>query len=162
MFPGRSVTRLLGALAFVVSLGALGALVPGCGTEGPDPRPAKWSFIYPAIIQPSCATASCHSDFTRRAGVNFGYSDEAYYEMICRHFVVTCPQVGDNDFCSSTPGAKIMTPPAADCVTRAVMDSQVIHQMEADGAPRMPPDFALPNVDISLIAAWIQAGAPND
>jgi hypothetical protein len=140
-----------------------GALLSGCGSPDPNEtaRPAQWSYIYPAIIQPSCATASCHSNFTRRSGVNFGYSDEAWYQLICRHFVVTCPQVGDADPCGP-PGAKITTAPAPDCSTNAVMQSQVVHQMLAQGAPRMPPDFALPNADIGLIEAWIMLGAKND
>jgi hypothetical protein len=163
MSPGRSATRFLGALGFAISLGALGMFVQGCGSPDPDNtvRPAQWSFIYPAIIQPSCATASCHSDFTRRSGVNFGYSDEAYYQLTCRHFVVTCPTAGMPDPCSTTnPPALAMTDPS--CPGRAVDDSQLLHQLRADGAPRMPPDFALPDVDIDLIAKWIQNGAKQD
>jgi hypothetical protein len=151
MSPGRSVTRFLGALVFAISLGAL----VGCGTDvvnpQDDPRPPNWSFIYPAIIQPSCATASCHSDFTRRSGVNFGYSDEAYYQLVCRHFVVSCTAT-----CPGQPA------PAAGCASTAVQDSQLLYQLRADGAPRMPPDFALPDVDIQLISTWIQNGAQEN
>ncbi len=32
----------------------------------------------------------------------------------------------------------------------------------ADGAPRMPPDFALPEADIELIEQWITNGANDD
>ena len=158
MSPGRSVTRFLGALGFAVSLGMF---VQGCGSPDPDNtvRPATWSFIYPAIIQPSCATASCHSDFTRRSGVNFGYSDEAFYQMVCRHFVVTCPAAGATDPCTGMPVAQAAAPT---CMNTAVQDSQVVHQMRAEGASRMPPDFALPDVDIRLIEAWIRGGAANN
>ena len=96
-------------------------------------RPPTWSYIYPAIIEPSCATASCHSDFTRRAGVNFGFEDEAYYQLVDRHFVI--------------PGD-----PA-----RLVGGHQPDER--AEGAKRMPPDFALPEADIQLIEAWIAHGA---
>jgi hypothetical protein len=34
--------------------------------------------------------------------------------------------------------------------------------MRANGARRMPPDFALPEADIQLIEAWITNNAPQD
>jgi hypothetical protein len=150
MSPGRSATRFLGALGFAISLGAVAV---GCGSPDPDNtvRPAQWSFIYPAIIQPSCATASCHSDFTRRSGVNFADADEAFYQLACRHFVVSCATT-----CMGQPA------PGPNCAATAVQDSQLLHQLRADGAPRMPPDFALPDVDIDLIAKWIANGANQD
>jgi len=148
MGPGHPLTTNLGAVgvfaALVVSLS-----VAGCGTNADD-RPAQWSYLYPAIIEPSCATASCHSDFTRRAGVNFGTSGEAYFQLTERHFAVKCPTTG--------------MPPVADpaCLARAPGDSAVIHLMRAEGASRMPPDFALPDVDIDLVAKWISNGAAQD
>jgi hypothetical protein len=143
MRPGHSLTRILGAVGVFASLAASLSL-PGCGAEADD-RPAQWSYIYPAIIEPSCATASCHSDFTRRAGVNLGYSDEAYFQMVDRHYVVQC----------AVPPAT----PDPTCLARAAADSAVIHLMRAEGASRMPPDFALPDVDIRLIEAWIGQNA---
>jgi hypothetical protein len=107
----------------------------GCGTSTDD-RPAQWSYIYPAIIEPSCATASCHSKFTDRAGVDFSNEDEAWYQLNCRHFVV--------------PG------------TGGSPSSELIRRLTAQGGPRMPPDFALPAADINLIARWIEAGATDD
>jgi hypothetical protein len=41
-----------------------------CGAEMDD-RPARWSYIYPAIIVPNCATSGCHSALTQTAGINF-------------------------------------------------------------------------------------------
>ena len=155
MSPGHSLTRFLGAVGFIAALAASG-LISGCGSEEDD-RPAQWSYIYPAIIQPSCATASCHSDFTRRAGVNFGFSDEAYFQMVCRHFVTTCPTAAMPSPC---PGQPSTSDPS--CPARAADDSQVIHQMRAQGASRMPPDFALPDVDIRLMETWIANGAQEN
>jgi hypothetical protein len=132
-----SVLRGVGVLAAVLPV-----LVAGCGGDVDD-RPASWSYIYPAIIEPSCATASCHSDFTRRAGVNFGYKDEAYYQLVQRHFV--------------TPP----TPPDPTCMT-VPTDSELLYLLRAQGTERMPPDFALPEADIATIQCWIAAGAmPN-
>jgi hypothetical protein len=155
MFPGHSLARHLRAAGLLAALAA-SIVVAGCGSAQDD-RPPQWSFIYPAIIQPSCATASCHSDFTRRAGVNFGYSSEAYFQMVCRHFVVACPAVGTTDPCTGEAATT-----AANCSMNAVMDSQVLYQLRAEGASRMPPDFALPDADIELISSWIAAGAQND
>jgi F420-0:gamma-glutamyl ligase-like protein len=144
MRSGKSLTWILRAV------GAFAALAPalGCGIEI-DNRPAQWSYIYPAIIEPSCATASCHSDFTRRAGVNLGDTDEAYYQMVARHFVATC----------AVPAGGAADPT---CLARIAGDSEVVHLMRADGASRMPPDFALPEADIQLIEAWISNNAPPD
>lgn len=130
MRPGKSLTRILRGVGVVAALCA--PLVAGCGGE--DNRPVTFSYIYPAIIEPSCATASCHSDFTRRAGVNFGFKDEAYYQLTQRHFVA--PGVPDQ--------------------------SELLYLLEAKGSRRMPPDFALPEADISTIALWIAGGAKND
>ena len=42
-------------------LGILSALAvaPACGST--DDRPARWSFISSAIVEPGCATVNCHS-----------------------------------------------------------------------------------------------------
>ena len=117
-----------------VSLGAVAAsFVAGCG-GATDDRPAKWSFISAAIIEPSCATASCHSDVARKAGVNLFNADSGYKSLVDRHFVFA----GKPDM------------------------SEVLYLLRAQGARRMPPDFPLPEEDIQLIANWITAGAKND
>jgi hypothetical protein len=104
----------------------------GCG--GADNRPARWSFIAPAIVEPSCATVSCHSTVTDRAGVTLEPSDVAFHTLVDRHFVI-----------------------------QGVPDlSEMVALMRAQGSQRMPPDFALPEVDIALIEQWITNGANND
>ena len=155
MSPGKALTRILGSVGL---LAAASFFFQGCGSDTDD-RPAQWSYIYPAIIAPSCATASCHSTFTDRAGVNFGDTDDAYYQMVCRHFVVTCPTAAMPLGCPPLPTITTSDP---SCPARAAEDSQVIHQMRAEGAQRMPPDFPLPDVDIRLISQWITNGAQND
>jgi cytochrome c len=133
MRPGNSLTWILRAVGVLAALAPL-ALSAGCGGDADD-RPAQFSFIYPAIIEPSCATASCHSNYTREAGVNFGLSSgEAYFQLVGRHFVI---------------------PSDAN-------DSELIYLLNADGARRMPPDFPLPQVDIDLISTWIGNGAANN
>jgi hypothetical protein len=120
-------------MRFLVRIGVLVAVAgAGCGGTTDD-RPATWSYIYPAIIQPSCATASCHSAVADRAGVNLEGRVTAYNTLLGRNFVF--------------PGD--------------IMTSELLHLLRAEGTQRMPPDFPLPAADVQLIQTWIQMGA-ND
>ena len=76
-------------------------LLVGCG--GADNRPAKWSFIAPAIIEPNCATVSCHSAVAQRAGVILDTRETAYSTLTKRGFVVACPT--DNTACMNKAAA---------------------------------------------------------
>ncbi len=137
MLPRQS-NRTLG---FCLGL-AVCSIVAGCG--GADNRPARWSFIAPAIIEPNCATVSCHSAVAQRAGVILDTRQTAYDTLTKRDFVVRC-QADDTA-----------------CLASAVADSEIITLMRGEGSQRMPPDFALPTPDIELISTWITRGAPND
>jgi hypothetical protein len=134
MHSGISLTwrlsRVVTCAVFVVLAASVG--LAGCGSA--DNRPPTWSYIYPAIVEPSCATASCHSDIVRRSGVDLGSKGVAFDQLTLRHFVI-----------KNVPN-----------------DSEVVHLMRAEGASRMPPDFALPEVDIQLFEQWITNGANND
>lgn len=117
-----------------VSLGAVVcAFVAGCGGTKDD-RPAEWSFISAAIVEPSCATASCHSSVAQKAGVDLSTREIGFKNLTTRNFVVK------ND----------------------PTNSELMYLLEAKDAKRMPPDFALPEEDIALIYKWIAAGAPNN
>ncbi|MEA2699381.1 MAG: hypothetical protein QOI66_3652 [Myxococcales bacterium] len=118
-----------------VSLGAVVfGLFAGCGGSAYDSSHAKWSFISTAIIEPSCATASCHSDVAQKAGVNLYNKDVGYNALVKRLFVVP-----------SNPQA-----------------SELMFLLRAQGTRRMPPDFPLPEEDIQLIGQWITNGAMNN
>lgn len=121
--------RRCGPLVF--ALAVLGAA--GCGSQD-DTRPARWSYISTAIVQPSCATANCHSVLSQRSGVQLDTIKTGYYQLIARNFVL--------------PGRPD--------------DSAVMALIRGQGSRRMPPDFALPKDDIDLIAKWIANGAPWD
>src|SRR5262245_59976535 len=121
------------ALARAVALGLLATTAIACGSASDD-RPAKWSFMQPAIVQPNCATASCHSEVAARAGVVLEGRETAYNTLISRHFVIP-----------SHPEA-----------------SGVLNLLRATQVPRMPPDAPLPPADIQLIQQWIAMGAPNN
>jgi hypothetical protein len=113
-------------------LAALALACAGCG--GADTRPATFSFIAPAIIEPSCATASCHSAVAQQAGVVLEPRATAYATLQGRFFVIP------------------MHPE----------QSEMVALIQAEGARRMPPDFPLPEADIELIVKWINDGASND
>ena len=124
----RPVRRIPGRAAMV--LVPLALLAAGCGGTT-ETRPADWSYISTAIIQPSCATANCHSTLAKRSGVVLDRISDGYFQLVCRHFVVPM----------------------------APASSAVIALMKGQGSRRMPPDFALPDEDINLISAWITGGA---
>lgn len=105
---------------------AVFGLFASCGGSTDD-RPAKWSFISAAIIEPSCATASCHSDVAQKAGVNLFNQDVGWNSLYNRHFVY--PDHPET--------------------------SELMFLLRAQATRRMPPDFALPEEDIQLISTWI-------
>jgi len=126
-FIARHRSRRLGG-ALVLALA-----VVGCGSSA-DTRPKKWSFISPVIIQPSCATANCHSQLAQRSGVALDSAYDGWDQLVNRHFVKPSDSEG----------------------------SALIGLLRGQGSRRMPPDFPLPDADIELIAAWIDDGAMWD
>jgi hypothetical protein len=133
MFVRKSSAPWRRSLGFWLVLASVASIAAaGCG--GADVRPPKWSFIAPAIIEPSCATASCHSKVAQRAGVILTPRDTAYNTLLTRQFVFP----------------------------NNVADSELVHLIRAEGSQRMPPDFPLPEADIELIESWIMQGANPD
>ena len=108
----------------------LALTVMGCGGSV-DTRPKKWSFISPVIIQPSCATANCHSQLAQRSGVALDTAYDGYDQLVNRHFVKPDDSEG----------------------------SALIGLLRGEGSRRMPPDCPLPDADIALIAGWIDGSA---
>ena len=100
-------------------------------TNDPGSRPATWSYIHPAIVAPSCATASCHNELVETANIALDDRETAYALLLDERFVV--------------PGDSA---------------SALIPLLEGDERTRMPPDAPLPQADIDLIQLWIEAGAP--
>jgi hypothetical protein len=133
----------------VSSLMLVGAVAAGCG-KSTDDRPATWSYVSTAILQPSCATANCHSALAQRASVDLSTRAAGYHSLVDRHFVIARDSVlGD-------AGTPVLTD------DERVERSQVINLMHAQGNRRMPPDMPLPETDIQLVASWIRNGAAND
>jgi hypothetical protein len=119
----------------------------GCGgTE--DDRTPVWSYISPAIIQPNCATSSCHSQGSAVAGLNLSTADSGYHSLLELHLPLR----------TMMPPAKprpLVTPGNPD-------ESRVINMLRADGANRMPPDRPLAEADVVLIERWILNGAQKN
>jgi hypothetical protein len=115
------------AILFIAAVG-LGA----CADD--DPRPATIAYIAPAILRPSCATASCHS----RAAAASGLILEGNPATIRADLVAR----------------SVLHPRHPDA-------SPLVHLLRGDfTALRMPPDRPLPEMDILLIERWIAEGAP--
>ena len=123
---------LSGRRIFLAVLAA--TAVVGCGGMTDD-RPPQWSFISPAITEPSCATVNCHSAIAQKAGVDLHDRASGFATLAGRGFATP----------TSDPDA-----------------SALVHLMRGQGSLRMPPDEPLPEADIELIKNWIAAGATND
>ena len=127
-------------------------VVAGCLPTENGP-PARWHYLHTAIIQPSCATAGCHSALTAIAGINLADA-EGGYAILTGHI---CGQPSRPE----DPPRNYVTPWSSDY-------SELIYQLRgvtADGRPYrnvMPRDTPLPDVEIDLIARWIDGGAPCD
>jgi hypothetical protein len=130
--PGFTRRRVTARLLAIAALGSMLG-VAGCGSDNDD-RPAKWSFISAAIVEPACATVGCHSALAQQASVNLSARDVGYDALVNRHFVTA----GFPD------------------------ESSVMALMKGQGSVRMPPDLPLPGPDIQLIGRWILNGATND
>jgi hypothetical protein len=129
---------------FLVSV----ALV-GCG--GDEDRPPTWSYISPAIVQPNCATSSCHSKGAAVAGLDLSTA-KAGYEGLFNQKLAPMPAVLP---ARGNVGRKLVTPGSP-------TESRVVNMLRAYGASRMPPDRPLAEADIALIEEWILSGAKND
>jgi hypothetical protein len=118
-----------------------------CGGEE-DTRDPAWGYISPAIIQPNCATSSCHSKAAAVAGLDLSTVDNGYISLVQLKLAV-------RDATGATPPRAMVLPGNPD-------ESRVMHMLRADGARRMPPDRPLAGADVDLIERWILNGAKND
>jgi hypothetical protein len=137
--------RFLGALALsVVVMGA-------CGGE--ENRPATWSYISPAIIQPNCATGSCHSRAAAVAGLDLSEVKAGWHSL--RDQKLPPGRAGAPAYPGAQPARPLVTPGNP-------VESRIMNMLRGIGADRMPPDRPLAAADIDLIETWILEGANND
>jgi len=148
MFSAKADPRWLGTrVFFVLLLLAAGATTGLAGCGGAEERPATWSFISTAIIEPSCATVNCHSALAQRASVDLSTREIGYRTLNAAIY--------DDAGAPLVIGRSFVRPGHPE-------SSEIISLMHAQGTLRMPPDTALPEADIQLIADWITAGAANN
>ncbi len=111
---------------------AIVATAAAACADAPTDRPATWTYVYAAVLAPSCATASCHGGGADAAGLDLSDADLAYQQLLSRAFVV--------------PGDPAST---------------LLALLAGQERRRMPPDAPLPRGDQDLVRAWIEAGAPR-
>jgi hypothetical protein len=122
-------------------------LLAACADEIDD-RPARWSYISRAILQPNCATGSCHSAASQTAELRFDTADQGYASLLEEELVVP----GDP---ASSELLEVLGWAAS--ARRGGDDDG-----EDEGEAEMPPGNPLPDADVALIARWIEAGAEED
>jgi hypothetical protein len=141
--------------------GALCAL-SSCGS-GTDPRPATWPYISAAIMAPSCATVSCHSQATAISGLDFSSADRGYISLTGLWSWIVDPRKlpTEDSGCRAVDGTILCQSNHRNLVVPCdPQQSRIIQMIRAYGnAARMPPDRPLAEADIRLIEKWIANGA---
>ena len=140
----RVTTRPLFLLTVLATV-----MTGACGGEE-DTRDPVWGYISPAIIQPNCATSSCHSKAAAVAGLDLSTVNNGYISLV--QLKLAPRGTGANMFEAPRPMVSPGNP----------AESRVMHMLNADGARRMPPDRPLAGADVELIERWILNGAKND
>ena len=133
------------ALARAIALSLAGAAFAALGACGEDDRPASWSYIHTAVIAPSCATSSCHTQENAQADVDLHSIDSAYRILVGRDCDADNPP-GPSDRNFVAPGQ-----PERSALMYLLIGEEVKRQM--------PPDRPLPPRDINLVERWILEGA---
>jgi hypothetical protein len=129
--------------------------VGGCGGTTDD-RDPTWGYISPVIVQPNCATSSCHSKGDAVAGLDFSTDQSGWNSLRILHLPTRpadCPGMGMP--CVAPEARPLVTPGNPD-------ESRIMNMLRAEGARRMPPDRPLAEADIQLIGQWILQGALNN
>src|SRR5688572_6560351 len=143
----------------LAGLALLAALPGACSNY--DGRPAQWEYISPVVLQPNCATASCHSRAAAVAGLDFSDSERGYTSLTrLRYQIVDRYATGEN----CTPSNETVI--CRGSYRPLVMpynptQSRLVHLLRHRTPPRMPPDRPLFEADIRLIEGWILLGAPR-
>jgi len=113
------------------------AAAAGCAAET-DERPAEFAYIAKAILEPSCATATCHDASTQREGLDFSSVEASTESLRSANFVTNFDDPPNN---------------------RIIYTLRGVDGQGERFEPFMPVDGPLPDADIELIQAWIAAGA---
>ena len=155
MFLALAARRSRSRGSLGIALAGLTAMLGGCGD---DPRPAVWAYIAPVIMQPSCATQSCHSRAAAVAGLDFSDPDRGFTSLTGLRVWVVDPMGGAG--CMSYRGQTVCQRDFRPLITPFNPEqSRLVNMLRARGARRMPPDRPLTEADIRLVEKWIRNGA---
>jgi hypothetical protein len=150
--PSRVIPRLLSMCV---------AFAAACGTV--DDRPAAWGYISPVVLQPACATSSCHSRAVAVAGLDLSDPDRGYTSLTALWVWIVDPSGTLEQGCKPMDGKVFCQRPHRPLITPFdPAQSRVVNMLRAQHAPRMPPDRPLPEADIRLIERWILNGAAKE
>ena len=117
-------------------LAMVALVLAACGTTD-DQRPRNLDYITEAILAPSCGAATCHSSFKAADGFVFDTIEAARATFQADDLLLRF----DDDAASAGLVLNLT--------------------LEQPGAPRMPLNAPIPDVDIALIQDWIGFGAPG-
>jgi hypothetical protein len=140
-----------------VSVGFAAGVAAGCGV---DERPSNWEYISTVIMQPNCATVSCHSRAAAVAGLDFSDPERGYTSLTKLKVWVVDPSGTPEDGCKNIKGVIVCQRGFRPMVTPYNPEqSRLINMMRARNAARMPPDRPLTEASIELVERWIRSGA---
>jgi len=129
----------------------------GCGSPN---RPAAWAYISPVIMQPNCASSSCHSPGVAAAGLDFSNPDVGYSSLTRLWVWIVDPSKQGAPGCEQRQGTTVCEEPFRPLITAYdPAQSRLIDLLRGRSAPRMPPDRPLDEADIELVENWILNGA---
>lgn len=134
----RKVTEIVAAMA---AMACVATLTGACADI--DDRPATWSYVYTTIIQPNCTSSACHSGMAGTAGLRFENLGATYVYLTGRVCNSEDDAAADHNFVVPYDPAR----------------SQLMYMLRGEDTWRMPPDVALPEVEIELVERWILEGA---
>ena len=139
MLPRSAATRARAGLVALIATAA--------ACDGAADRPTDWAYVHTAILRPACATAACHSELGSQAGLDLSTPEAAYLFLTGR--VCGAPEL------PGEPVGNFVRPGHPE-------SSQLLYMLRGDGAPIMPPDVPLPDVEIEIVERWILEGATCD
>jgi hypothetical protein len=145
------------ALPLVATALVVGAIASGCGSPN---RPAEWEYISPVIVEPNCASGSCHSPGTAAAGLDFSNPDVGYSSLTRLWVWIVDRTKEGTTGCGQRDGTTVCERQYRPLVTPYdPAQSRLVSMLRGRNAPRMPPDRPLDEADIELIERWILDGA---
>jgi hypothetical protein len=146
------------AIPLLVVTASIALAAPfGCGSPN---RPATWAYISPVIMQPNCASQSCHSPGVAAAGLDFSDPDVGYSSLTRLWVWIVDPSKKGEAGCEQRAGTTVCEEPFRPLVTPYdPAQSRLINLLRGRNAPRMPPDRPLDEADIELVEDWILDGA---